>query len=354
MLNRREFLARAGGAALGSMGAGGFLRAASGARKCGMGVVIYSYHLRAGADRSFIEPMHFLEYCHGIGAGGIQAAIGAKDKAYTDKLRSSAEDYGMFVEATASLPEDKADSERFEAEVVAAKDAGAEVVRVVTLPAGGSGRRYEDFDTCEGFRKAWRTGRDRLEVAARIAERQGMKLAVENHKDARIGEMIEMLGGIGSENVGMCVDMGNSVSLLEDPMEVIEAYAPYAFSVHLKDVAVREHEDGFAMAQVPLGEGVVDLPRAVEVIRGHRPNVRFSLEVMTRDPLRIPCLTGGYIASMCEVSAAELARTLRMVKAKGRKEPLPQISELEREEQFRLEDENIRKCLTYASETLGL
>jgi sugar phosphate isomerase/epimerase len=353
MPNRRELLSSMGGAVLAStLGGKRSLRAQSSSPRRGVGVCIYSYHRRMGSDRSFVEPMSFLEYCRGVGAAGIQAQIGARDRLYTDRLRAKAEEYGMFVEGIAGLPVDDADVERFEAELLATKNAGAEVVRVVALPGGG--RRYEAFDTCAKFQEAWRIGRERLARGARVAERHGVRLAVENHKDARMGEMLETLRSISSEQVGMCVDMGNSVALLEDPTEVVEAYAPYAFSVHLKDVAVREDEDGFLMAQVPLGDGIVDLPRAVQSIASHHPETRFSLEIMTRDPLRIPCLTETYLATMCGVSAAELARTLRMVRARGRKEPLPRISEMEKSEQVRLEDENLRRSIAYAGEHLGL
>ena len=353
MPNRRELLMSMGGALLASnLGGRGSLRAASGSPASGVGVCIYSYHLRFRSERSFLEPMNVLEHCHGIGAGGIQAAIGARDEEYTDTLRAKAEEYGMFVEGIVRLPVDDGDVERFEAEMVAAKNAGADVVRVVTMPGGG--RRYETFDACAEFEEAWKTGRETLERGARVAERHGVRLAVENHKDARIDGMLEAIRSVGSESVGMCLDMGNSVSLLEDPMEVIEAYAPYVFSVHLKDVAVREDEDGFLVAQVALGDGVLDLPRAVKTIAAHRPEARYSLEIMTRDPLRIPCLTEKYLATMCGVSADDLARTLRMVRGRGRKEPLPQISTLEQSEQIRLEDENVKKSLAYAGEHLGL
>lgn len=343
-----------GGAALAStLGGRGSAGTASTPRGTRVGVCIYSYHLRGRSDQSFFEPMNVLEYCHGIGAGGIQAALGTREREYTDALRSRAEEYGMFVEGIARLPVDDGDVERFEAELATARDAGAEVIRTVVNPSGG--RRYEEFDTCAGFEEAWKTGRERLERGARVAERQGVRLAVENHKDERVGGMLEALRSLGSESVGMCVDMGNSVSLLEDPTEVIEAYAPYAFSVHLKDVAVRECEDGFLMAQVPLGEGVVDLPRAVKAITTHHPETRFSLEIMTRDPLRIPCLTEDYLAALCGgVTAEDLARSLRMVRERGRRAPLPQISSLEASEQLRLEDENVRKSLAYAGEHLGL
>ena len=43
---------------------------------------------------------------------------------------------------------------------------------------------------------------------------------------------------LGSEHVGVCLDTGNNVALLEDPMEVVETLAPLAFTTHIKDMAV--------------------------------------------------------------------------------------------------------------------
>ena len=48
--------------------------------------------------------------------------------------------------------------------------------------------------------------------------------------------------------------------------------------------------EGFLLSEVPLGTGAVDLAGVVEVLRRARPQLRFSLEMITRDPLRIPCL----------------------------------------------------------------
>jgi sugar phosphate isomerase/epimerase len=193
-----------------------------------------------------------------------------------------------------------------------------------------------------------------LELAAPVAARHRMRLAVENHKDERVAERLETLKAIGSEYVGACVDTGNDVSFLEDPMAVVEAYAPWAFAVHLKDMAVQEYEEGFLLADVPLGEGLLDLPKVVQTVRRHHPEVRFSLEMMTRDPLKVPCLTEKYWAAMGDISGRDLARALRMVRTRGRKQDLPRISPLPLAEQFKLEEENVKKCLAHARAHLGL
>jgi len=324
-----------------------------------LGICTDSYSLRGRAGRNagegeerFTEPLKFLTYCHDLGAGGVQVGMGRRDETYARQLHRQAEEWGMFLEGTGGLPKDQADLERFEAEVVTAKNAGAAVIRVV-LPSKGSGRRYEAYKSVDEFRQTRDRGRQMLELAEPIVARHRIRLAVENHKDERVPEKLETIKRISSEYVGMCVDTGNDLAFLEDPMEVIEAYTPWAFSVHLKDAAVREYEDGFLLADVPLGEGILDLPKMVQTLRSRHPEVGFSLEMMTRDPLKVPCLTEAYWAAMGDIPGSYLARTLKMVRTWG-KQSLAQVSQLSMSEQFVLEDANVRKCLAYAKERLGL
>lgn len=363
MYNRRQVLLGMGGAlglGLGSLSANpqSASRKPQSAGSSRLGVCTDSYALRGRAARSageapFAEPLRFLEYCHNLGAGGVQMGMGKRDDAYAAQLRRQAEQWGMFVEVTSSLPKEQSDLERFEAEVVTAKNAGAAVIRVV-LPSKGSGRRYEAFKSAEEFRQTRDRGRKMLELAEPVVARHHIRLALENHKDERIPEKLETIKGIASEYVGICVDAGNDIAFLEDPLEVVDAYAPWAFSVHLKDMAVREYEDGFLLAEVPLGEGVLDLPKMVQVLRSRHPEAHFNLEMMTRDPLKVPCLTEGYWAAMGDIPGSYLARTLKMVRTQSVTPPLPQVSQLPVADQYTLEDANVKKCLAYAKEHLGL
>jgi sugar phosphate isomerase/epimerase len=163
-----------------------------------------------------------------------------------------------------------------------------------------------------------------------------------------------MLRRISSEYVGVCVDTGNSFSLLEDSMTVVEAYAQYAFAAHLKDMAVDEYEDGFLLADVPLGQGLLDLPRIVRVLRKARPEIRFSLEMATRDPLKVPCLTDKYWATFADVPGSDLARILRYVRSNSSKGHLTKVQHLPTNELVKLEEANIKKCLAFAKEHLNL
>src|SRR5262249_53709299 len=153
--------------------------------------------------------------------------------------------------------------------------------------------------------------------------------------------------------VGACVDTGNNIALLEDPLEVVETLAPRAYSVHLKDMAVAEYEEGFLLAEVPLGDGFLDLKKVVGTLRQAQPAVRFNLEMITRDPLKVPCLTPKYWATFESLPGRHLARTLALVR-KHAARSLPKLSGLAKEQQLAVEEDNVRKCLAYARKHLEL
>jgi sugar phosphate isomerase/epimerase len=159
---------------------------------------------------------------------------------------------------------------------------------------------------------------------------------------------------LSSEWIGMCVDTGNSFALCEDPMEVVRAYAPLAFSVHVRDHAVQECEEGFLFIDTALGQGFLDVPATIRVLREARPEVHFNLEDIARDALKVPVLTPKYWATMPGVPATDLARTLRTVKAKASREPLPKIDSLPMEQRVRCEQRMVEDSLAFARAHLGL
>ncbi len=355
-MNRREVLCSiAGGLAAATIGDLGRIYGAERVKRSRLGIADFSYNIRLRAERTgrmkgkLADPLNFLDHCHKIGAGGIQMNIGIRDEDYTRKLLEKAQNYDMFIEGSASLPRDMSGVEKFDATVRTAKQSGAKVVRIAI-----GGRRYEQFSKADEFKAFAKCTWKSLQLAEPVAARHRMRLAIENHKDWRINQMLDMLRRIGSGYVGVCVDTGNSFALLEDPMEVVQAYAPFAFSVHLKDMAVAEYEDGFLLADVPLGQGLLDLPRMVRILRKTRPEIQFSLEMATRDPLKVPCLTKKYWATFADVPGSDLARTLRYVRANASPQLLPKVNHLPLDDLVELEEANIKKCLAFAKEHLNL
>ncbi|OWK38559.1 TIM barrel protein [Fimbriiglobus ruber] len=345
-VNRREWLAAAAGS-LAPLGARASApTAAPGPR---MGVVIHSYGLRAaaGGEKPLGDPKTFLDYCHSLEAGGIQTALGARPDDYADQLRASAAEYKMYVEGSIGLPKDAADVDRFTAEVRTTKRCGASLFRTVLM----NGRRYEAFNTIEAFRTFFAKAKQSLALARPVVEKHDVRMAVENHKDLRAADQAELIAKQDSPLVGVCVDTGNNLALLENPLRTVEILAPLALTSHVKDMGVEEYAGGFLLSEVPLGTGFLDLPAIVAVLRKARPGITLNLEMITRDPLKIPCLTPQYWATLEEIPARQLAETLTLVRAKAA--ALPRVTPLAAAERVTREDENVRRCLRYAREKLG-
>jgi sugar phosphate isomerase/epimerase len=321
-----------------------------------LGVCTYSYNLHWKAIHDghpgarFTDTLSFLDYCHQLGAGCAQVGIDARRADEPARLRAKAEAFQMQLEGQVGLPQLESDVPRFEADIRAAKEAGAEVVRTAML----GGRRYETFDSADAFRRFAEKSWQSLTRAEPIVRKHRVKLAIENHKDRRAPELLELLRRISSEFVGVCVDVGNNLALLEEPMSVVEALAPFAFSTHLKDMAVKEYGDGFLLSEVPLGDGFLDLKRMITVLGQANPRLQWNLEMITRDPLKIPCLTQKYWATMEDLPARRLAAALALVHSNPAKKPLPRISGLELEQQLELEDANVRASFAYARQHLEL
>jgi hypothetical protein len=103
-----------------------------------------------------------------------------------------------------------------------------------------------------------------------------------------------------------------------------------------------------------LGDGYLDLPRAIGLVQQVRPKARLLLEMITRDPLPVPSLTDKYWVTFPDRSGLYLARTLRFVAAHKPAKLLPRISQLSHAEQLKMEDQNVVDCLKYARARLGL
>src|SRR5256886_4602942 len=227
-MTRREMLGLVASAAP-LLAAAPSLLGAEDTKRKRLGVCTYSYNLHWKAAREgnpkarFQDPIEFLQYCHQLGAGGVQVAIGPRDAGYATRLRTRTEALGMYLEGESSLPKQESDVARFDGEVHAAKEAGAEVVRTAML----GGRRYETFDSAVAFRQFTEQSWKSLTLAEPVARRHGIKLAVENHKDWRAPGLVDILKRFNSDYVDLCVDNANNIGMYEDPQESVVALATF-------------------------------------------------------------------------------------------------------------------------------
>lgn len=317
-------------------------RASAAPPRVTMGVTIDCYQFGRRRQPAY----EFAEYCHSIGAAGIQIEI-PSDLDYARKLRRYLEEREMFLDVMVSLPKD--DTVAFERQVAAAKEAGAFALRAACL----GGRRYEVFTSLDQWREFVRDSHAKIARALRVAEKHRIPLALENHKDWTADELAAILKQYSTEHLAVCLDTGNNLALLDDYMEVVERLAPYTINTHLKDMWLGEYQNGILLGEPVFGEGFCDLRRIVSIIRRARPDARFTIEMLTRDPLKVPVFSDGYWVTFPDRDGKRLAKTIAAARGTAPRS-LPEVGRMNKEERIRLEEQNVVRCLEYAAKEFGM
>jgi len=349
-MNRRELLSAAGAASAFLALRPAFADMPEGKGRLGGSPTCFAVRMRSvpRADRA----MAIIEHCHQLGLTGAESFLTSTDPQAVKAMRQKVEAYNMLIVLNTRLPKEESDVSSFDAAVAACKEAGA-----IALHAAMTQRRYEQFDSFEEFKTNFAQCQRTIALAEPVLRKHKMRLAIENHKGWRASEQAAWMKRLGSEWVGVCFDFGNNISLCETPRETFELLSPYAIFCHLKDMGVEEYQDGFLLSEVPLGEGVIDLKRRVEILRAKDPNMLFCLEMITRDPLKIPVFTDKYWATFSdpstEIPGRDVAMTWGLVHRNPPKEPLPQISKLAPAGQLQAEDQYNRRCIDYARANLN-
>jgi sugar phosphate isomerase/epimerase len=294
-----------------------------------------------------------VQHCHDIGLSGVQTNPPSTDAEAIKKFRERLESLDMYLICDPRLPADESGLPAFEAQVQAYKEAGAR-----SFHAALTGRRYEEFDGLETWKQMFDRIKKQSALVEPILRKHRMALAYENHKGYRAAEQAAWLKSMGSEWLGVCLDFGNNMSLCEDPMETCKALAPYTIFAHIKDMAVEPYEDGFLLSEVVMGAGMLDLKGMVQILRQKDPNMIFALEMITRDPLKIPVYTQKYWATFDDtvspLPGRQLAHMLDLVRKNPPKQPLPRTTGLSLAEQVKLEDDLNNRSIAYAHQELDM
>lgn len=191
----------------------------------------------------------------------------------------------------------------------------------------------------------------------------GLKVAIEVHKDLQAWEFKMLLDEVGTDFVGIYLDTGNPVFVLEHPMTTVETLGPYALTLHLRDSVVYEHPRGVAAHWVPLGEGVVDFHQIMAKARELCPDVCVYAKPITGRPAEVlPYLEQDFWKAYPKARSADLARFLALAK-KGVPYDKPIVNEdlLGRQLPERLipaiqhqQRDHMERSLRYAKHELGL
>jgi sugar phosphate isomerase/epimerase len=228
-----------------------------------LGLDSYSYHLAFGAHPDFkprrrLTLFAFIERVAKLRLDGFQIDpmhLGSRDRAYLAEVRAAATAQGLFLEFGAI----GTDPRRLARDLHVAARLGSPVLRTFV----GCDRHDRRTNLKAEIRRAVAGLREVRSLAADLR----IRLGVENHGDLTTDELLEVVGRVDSPWVGVCLDVGNAMLTGEDPLAATRRLAPYAVTTHFKDYALQPTNYGAKIAGVTLGEGLIDLPAVLRVIR---------------------------------------------------------------------------------------
>ncbi|HUS04762.1 MAG TPA: TIM barrel protein [Bryobacteraceae bacterium] len=286
----------------------------------------------------------------------------AQDPSHWPEVRKQAADLGLHLETGggAILPKTPgafpASVETLRKQIVRAKALGSPLVRALlasdraSLPPGSIDEHIA-------------TAVRLLQTVRSQVMDAGLKIAIEVHKDLQAWEHKQLIEAAGKDFVGIYLDTGNPVFVLEHPLTTLETLGQYALTLHLRDSIVYEHKRGVAVQWVPLGEGVVDFQQILARARELCPHVFVYIKPITgRPPHVIPYLEESFWKAYPRARAGDLARFLALAKNGHPYERPVVIEDLQDRplpEQFRAavqfqQQDHMERSIAYAKNTLDL
>lgn len=134
-----------------------------------------------------------------------------------------------------------------------------------------------------------------LRTACRAAEQMGMKIALENHADFTVRELMTILARVNSPAFGFTLDSANLAFDLDQPERLARIMAAHALTTHFKNYKVIRTPAGLALENCALGEGDMDQVGIAEIIAQHQPAINLNIEIHSQyAPFKLNILQEDY------------------------------------------------------------
>ena len=187
-------------------------------------------------------------------------------------------------------------------------------------------------------------------LRSRIVD-SGVKLAWENHGgDVQSREMKTAIEAIGTDVIGVCLDSGNPVWMLEDPHATLETLLPYTLTSHVRDSAVWKVPEGIAVRWVNMGDGNVDIDGWIKKFIAAKPGMPITFEnLVSGNPRVHKIYDQAFWTNWSKMPASEFSRFLAVAE-KGKPTPAVPRPEGKTAGQQRIED--LEKCVRYTRDLL--
>lgn len=304
-------------------------------------------------------PYQFLDYFHKVGieaaqfnAGTLGIKAGDLDEGELRKIRAYAQNLGISLNAfsgssicpTSSGFNAKSGTaeQQIARDLKIARILGASCMRVVL---GSFKDRPEIGRHLESMTKVIKN------VRSQVLD-SGIKLAIENHNaDLQAREIKVLIEEVGFDVLGVNIDSGNPLAIMEDPHLTLEILGPYVLTSHVRDTAVWRIPEGVAMRWVNMGEGNVDIDGWVKKFVKMHPSLPVSFENLPQpQPRIIPIFGPDDFRYFPNMPAADLARYLALAE---RGKPLPNATPVDAKNRGEQQLADLEVCLRYTRKLLA-
>lgn len=244
--------------------------------KMKVGIDSYCFHRYFGevyphqtAPEKNMTMEDFLAYAKELDVDGVSLEscfFPTTEEAWFKDLKAQLDDYGFDRVYAWGHPdglEAGKNRDEFDSMISQVKNAkliGADVMRVV---ASSLVFRFEPHGPQIDILVDW------FKEAVKVAEDYDVKLAVENHIDYTSDECVELLERVDSPYLGLNLDTGNFLRLLDDPVDGTKKLAERVFATHIKDLKpVRglNATEWYFFSSTPVGDGLVDNQKIAQLL----------------------------------------------------------------------------------------
>ena len=340
---RRTFVAEAGAAALAQAMAAQTQTPSKAKNRIGVDL----FSIRS----SGYSPFEYLDYSAKLGANLVHFSeirfIGNLEPDNLRKVRAHAEKLGIALELgmRSICPTSKAfdasqgtAEQQIERMLVSAKLVGSPIVRCFL---GTSNDRVGALPIEGHIENTIKVLRN---VRSKVVD-SGLKIAIENHAgDMQGRELKSLVEGAGKDFVGVCLDSGNPLWVLEDPHVTLETLAPYVLTSHVRDTAVWRVPEGAAVQWVRMGDGNIGIDSYVKRYVELCPGKAITLEIIVTGPRKYAYFDPKFWEGYQNIKAAEFARFVALVD-KG--EPRPASPPVPKEQMPQREREDLEASLRW-------
>jgi sugar phosphate isomerase/epimerase len=193
-----------------------------------------------------------------------------------------------------------------------------------------------------------------LDVALVAAKRNKVALVIENGRHTAAADLAALIQAAQSERLSVCYDMGNALTVPEDPVEGARILGPLCRSAHLKDFQAYRTQEGVMLVNCPVGDGVVPIVEVLQELKRCKPDLPVFLQTAA-ERIYVPLLEDEFLKTYPRITARSLAGLLRRGVLVYDDDALrfPHEKKAGEREVLKWEEDRLKRSLRHARKLMG-